>query len=378
MNKILLKISVIAALIIICPAVIAQVVVKTKPTPASPPAHAQSPRPAPVARPADPDTTIQTGEVKAKLDRGGRVIVSNRVGNISITGWDQDTIEATATGEESGSVPIQVSGEESRSRIYLSIPDMARRSAGREIRLDVKLPMYASVELLESARGDVEVTGIDGDVAINSGSGDVKVTKVGALKVSRRSGDIVIRDVKGDFTSRTLNGDVNAENIGGLVDVAATNGDITVRNANSDVRATTATGEVEVHCAKGRAEIRSASGSIMLVGIGGDTDAVTTSGEVTFRGILRENGRYNLKSISGEVEMYIQDSPPGFTATMLTYSGELETAFPLKVNSPLDGGPINRRITGVFGDGGTRLSLDSFSGSVRIVKGGANMLADCK
>jgi DUF4097 and DUF4098 domain-containing protein YvlB len=161
------------------------------------------------------------------------------------------------------------------------------------------------------------------------------------------------------------------------VDVSATNGDVQVRNAESDVRATSATGDIDVRCAKGRAEVSSASGSIVLIGIGGDAEASTASGDVAFKSAIRAGGNYRLRSISGEVEMTLQPDPPGFTATLITYSGEIDTAFPLKLDSGLPSGEKNRRVTGRYGDGQTKITLDSFSGTVRIVKGAAAALKDC-
>jgi hypothetical protein len=75
--------------------------------------------------------------------------------------------------------------------------------------------------------------------------------------------------------------------------------------------------------------------------------------------------------------MYVQPDPPGFTATLTTYSGELETDFPLKLDSPLQG-PINRKMVGRYGDGQAQITLDSFSGASRIVKGTAATARECK
>ena len=168
------------------------------------------------------------------------------------------------------------------------------------------------------------------------------------------------------------------DNVGGMVDVAATNGDLRVHNAGGDVRANSATGDIEVRCAKGRAEVSSASGGITLIGVGGDVDASTASADVIFRGMMKAGGSYRLKSLSGDVSMTIQPDVAGFTATLTTYSGEINTDFPLKVESPVQGGPINRRITGTYGNGQAKLALDSFSGAVRVVKGVAAALKDCK
>ncbi len=322
------------------------------------------------------DEQVKVEPVSVKLARGGKVAISSRSGQIIVSGWDRDVVQASATGENGPvQVETQTTGDPARPRLLLTI---SNRRYGRDAKLDIKVPRYADVETLEGYRGDIEVADVEGATLINAGNGDVRVMRVGSLKVSRRSGDVTVREVKGDLTARSYNGDVVVENVSGLVDVAATNGDLTVHNAGGDVRANSATGDVEVRCAKGRAEVSSASGSITLTGVGGDVDASTASADVTFRGAIRSGGSYRLKSLSGAVSMTIQPDVEGFTATLTTYSGEIETDFPLKVESPLQGGPINRRITGIFGSGKAKLALDSFSGTVKIAKGTAAALKECK
>lgn len=324
----------------------------------------------------DLDEQAQVEPVSVKLAKGGKVAISNRSGQVVVSGWDRDVVQASATGDN-GPVPVetQTSGDPSRPRLLLMV---SSRRAGREAKLDVKVPRYADVETLEGYRGDVEVADVEGSTLINAGNGDVRIMRVGSLKVSRRSGDISVREVKGDLTTRSFSGDVVVENVTGHVDVAATNGNLRVLNAGGDVRANSATGDIDIRCAKGRAEVSSASGSITLTGIGGDVDASTASADVIFKGPIRAGGSYRLKSLSGEVSMTIQPDVAGFTAMLTTYSGEINTDFPLKVESPVQGGPINRRVTGSFGNGQAKLALDSFSGTVRIAKGNSADLKQCK
>lgn len=352
--------------------------VEQTPKPPKPP-KTTKPDKAPAATPVPPaayDEQVRVEPVSVKLARGGKVAISSRSGQIVVSGWDRDVVQATATGD-SGPVPVetQITGDPSRPRLLLTI---SSRRYGRDARLEVKVPRYADLETLEGYRGDIEVADVDGATLINAGNGDVKILRVGSLKVSRRSGDVTVRDVKGDLTARSYNGDVVAENVAGLVDVAATSGDLTVHNADGDVRANSATGDIEIRCAKGRAEVSSASGSITLVGVGGDLEASTASGDVIFRGPIRVGGNYRLKSLSGGVSMTIQPDVAGFTATLTTYSGEIDTAFPLKVESPVPGGPLNRRITGTYGNGQAKLALDSFNGTVKIAKGTAAAMKECK
>jgi DUF4097 and DUF4098 domain-containing protein YvlB len=325
-----------------------------------------------------PGATSQTGQVSLKLERGGKVVVSNRNGMIRITGWDSDMVEARAEGEEGPeAVQVRVAGEGPRSRVALSVPAVGGRGHNREINLEIKLPRYADLESIESYRGDIEVTGLEGTVSVSTGHGSLTIKNVGSLKAVTRNGDVIVSGVKGDASLKSQNGDLTIDNITGAVDLAATNGNILVRSAGSSVQANSASGDIELRCVKSNANVNTASGSIMLVGVGGNIDANTASGDVLFKGTMRAGGNYRLKTISGQVEMAVQADPPGFTATLITYSGEIETDFPLTVNAPLTG-PINRRIVGVYKDGQTQLTLDSFSGTVSIVKAAAGSQPACK
>jgi len=351
----------------------------------APPARSQTPRPPRPARPevapgAASEARAQKVEqahvepISVKLVRGGKVAISNRSGRIMVSGWDRDIVQASATGEN-GATPLatETTGDPAHPRVLVTT---SPHRYGRDISIELKVPRYADVETLEGSRGEVEVADIDGSTLIGAGDGDVKIARVSSIKVTRRRGDITIREAKGDLTARSFNGYIVAENVRGSVDVAAANGDLRVSNAGGDVRANSATGEIEVRCAKGRAEVSSASGSITLIGVAGDAEGSTASGDVIFKGAIR-GGTYRLKSLSGDVSMTIQPDAPGFAATLTTYSGKIETDFPLKVDSPLQG-PINRRITGRYGNGEAKIALDSFNGEVKILKGTAADLKQCE
>jgi hypothetical protein len=352
------------------------------PSPPPAPKVQATPRPAPTPKVYEPNVqapNIQVGPVTMKVARGSKVAITSRSTRVTIVGVDGEELEATATSE-AGPEPVQtqISGDPAHPKIMVFVPANHPRRAGKEVRLSIKVPRYAEIESVESRDGDIDVRDIDASVVINSGSGQVIVNHVAALKVGSRSGDITIKDVKGDLLIRSTNGEAVVDTVGGRADVAATNGSLQVRNVAGDVRANSATGDVDIHCAKGRAEVSSASGSITLVGVAGDAEATTVSGEVVFKGMLRSNGRYSFKSVSGQVEMLVQADPPGFTATLVTYSGEIETDFRLKVDTPLQRGPINRRLVGRYGEGQTQVTLDSFSGGVRLAKGSSAQLKECK
>jgi hypothetical protein len=301
-----------------------------------------------------------------KLERGGRVSIVNNAGQITVRGWDRDTIEASAIDDDSTSLKVQITGDARRARVALS----PERRYGAEVILRVFVPRWAEIESVEIHRGDVDVSDIEGAVSVTSSNGDVMASRTGSLKVSSRNGSIIAREVRGSFVGRNFSGDVQIIGASGAVDISCFSGDIIARNIAGAVALNSTSGDIQIECAKDRVDVTAVSGTVTLAGIGGDVDANTTSGDVIFQGPIRPSGRYRLKSLSGEVSMSVQSDAPGFTATLATYSGEIETAFPLKLDSPLQG-PVNRRVIGRYGDGRAQISLDSFSGAARITKGAA-------
>src|SRR5262249_18309705 len=169
-----------------------------------------------------------------------------------------------------------------------------------------------------------------------------------------------------------------ADNIGGLVDAGVTSGDVSITHSSGDVKISTISADVKIQCAAGSVRVETASSSIHLAGISGKTEAKTTTGDVSFTGPIRPRGRDILKSTSGSVRMAIQPDVAGFTASLASYSGEMETEFPLKLEGQFGGSRgMNRKVIGRYGDGQATISLDSFSSTVTLTKYVAARLAKC-
>ena len=216
-----------------------------------------------------------------------------------------------------------------------------------------------------------------GPLEVQAGSGDISLNDIkGAAKVQTGSGDVTAKDIDGDFIAKLSSGDLELDRVTGLVNVSVTSGNAQVHHGGSDVRINSISGDISVQCVKGHVELNSASGSMNLFDIGDDADATTTSGDVKFASKIRTGGRYRLKSTSGQVHMTVPADSPGFTATLSSYSGEVETDFPLTVESPLQG-PVNRRIIGRYLDGQAQIQLDSFSTGVKLSKASAGAIKDC-
>lgn len=267
----------------------------------------------------------------------------------------------------------------------ITLAQDALRGVG-DIRLEVKLPRNAHVDLIDSrryasgttptgvplyltnTRNDVQVSNMETPVSIVS-SGEVKATKVSGLEARTRAGSVYARDIDGP------------------VNIVTVTGVIVVENADGDVRAVSISGTINVDCARGRAEASTTTGAITILGVGGDLDVTTTGGNVTFTGAIRDGGRYRLKSMTGLVRMLIQKEPGGFLATLSSYKGQILLDFDLSrelsANTATPDLPSTqeqpvRRITGRYGNGDARITLDSFSGNVQLARASSELWKKCR
>ncbi|MBI3653817.1 MAG: DUF4097 family beta strand repeat protein [Acidobacteria bacterium] len=330
--------------------------------------------------PPDHEEDAESVQAAMKLERGGKVSISNRFGVITVKGYDGDTVQAKAISMEGDTLDAKtplIKGDSQRMRVAME--GVAGRRHGRGADLQISVPRYAAIEIVDSQETDVEVGDLEGSVTIAQGSGDVNVHQVGALNVGGwQRGDVLAHDINGRCAINVFTGDITIDNVKGSVDVSSISGELRITNVGESVKANAVSGEVVIHCVKGRVDAKAVSGSIELVGVKGDVDSETVSGENLFKGTLREGGNYRLKSMSGEVAMHLPSDAPGFTVTMTTFSGELETAFPIKVESAVQQNEITRRLIGRYGNGQAKISLDSFSAGARLAQATAAELPVCK
>ncbi len=128
-----------------------------------------------------------------------------------------------------------------------------------------------------------------------------------------------------NFVGRTVNGDVDAESLGGNVAAHTVNGSIGVSSAGY-VEATTVNGSITA--SMGRADW---------------TDELAFS------------------TVNGSITLNLP-SDLGVKLTAKTVNGSIDTDFPLTVRGRFSG----RRLTGMIGDGGRELWLETVNGAIRL------------
>ena len=324
--------------------------------------------------------------------KGDSVAVYNLVGELRVEpGSASDVaVEVTRSGTDAAQLDVQsgpLRGYETLRVIYpsdvISLPDWGRgwnttlrvrddgtfgddgrwRRDGREVRitgraggrggLDASANLRVTVPAgrrvwLHWGVGKVFVTNVDGVIVVQAASADVSAERTrGTLKLDTGSGEISARDASGDVTLESGSGDITATNLhGGVIKLETGSGNITLTGAEATrLGIETGSGEITVTGAKGdHLAFETGSGSV---------DVALTA---AFQNLAIETG-------SGDVTLRV---PPtiGAEVDLDTGSGEFDLGgLTMQVRRLQED-----HISGTIGDGRGKLSIETGSGNVRLVK----------
>ena len=255
------------------------------------------------------------------FDKRGTVVLSVGTGEIMVTAWNRDQVRVRARSERSS-----IRMDATSARVSLDIS----RMRGGDTRFEVTVPIGTRVSA-RATSGDISVTGTKGSVDANTQNGDIMVEDVGE-RVDLRSmnGDIVARTIGGNIEVNTLSGEVMLTDVSGEVDATSVSGDLDLRNVVAKF-----------------------------------VRARSTSGDITYDGAVDPAGRYELGSHAGSVYLTIPQNT-GALLTVATYSGAIESDFPITLKPGEHGIGASKRFTFEIGKGDSRISAESFSGDITI------------
>ena len=178
-----------------------------------------------------------TSRSQYPLASGGRVQVENRNGAVSITGWDQNSVEIEAekhgrTEEELNQVKLAVQSSPEAILIRTVVPENAHGGSGMSLR--IKVPRQVILEHIASSNGAIAVTGVEGRAELATSNGPVHIEDFkGQLRATTSNGPIGVRRLEAAGSSR--------------LQLTTSNGPIEVALASSpvpEIRATTSNGPI--------------------------------------------------------------------------------------------------------------------------------------
>jgi len=311
---------------------------------------------------------------------GDHVAIYNLAGTVTLEGGSGDvTVDVERHGADAAQLRVErgeLRGRQTLRVIYpadrISAPDMSGSTelnvrddgtfgdgGGRRVRIGrgsglaaradllVRVPAGRTVEV-HLAVGEVTVSNVEGDLRLDTHAAPVSTNATrGSLEIDVGSGGVEVTDAEGDVSIDTGSGSVRASGIrGDALEIDTGSGSVTATDvAVEDLSIDTGSGSVEVSGAAATIGIDTGSGGVELTLTSNPDDVSidTGSGSVTVTAPA---------SYGAEVDLE-------------TSSGGIELDFPVTTNR------IERdHLQGVIGSGAGRLTVETGSGSIRIVNGG--------
>ena len=225
-------------------------------------------------------------------------------GNINVRGWDKGEVKARSDAAE----------------IELRRRDTPGQ-AGRVTKLDVFV-----IDRADLQRGKEKCQAFS-DLELN-------VPRTASVRVHTRDGNISIADVSMAFAG-TQNGDVSISKVSHAVEVASVGGIISVRDSTGRTSITSISGGIEAINISPSAsgdpfEAISVTGDLLLDRIShSQLNAKTVTGNVHMTGPLAQRGRYEFKTMSGDVRLTLPVDASFNLNAKIAQEGEIVSDFPL-------------------------------------------------
>ncbi|MCH7808293.1 MAG: DUF4097 family beta strand repeat protein [Planctomycetes bacterium] len=189
---------------------------------------------------------------------------------------------------------------------------------------------------------------------------DIRAPRSLDLTFETHNGAIEARGADGDVTTTTHNGSVTVTDVRGVVKATTHNGSVEVSGITGDVRLTTHNGGVEADSAGGAQFCKTHNGAIVSTYSGDAITLETHNGSV--KADVTKCGPVggSITTHNGSVKLFVGDA----TSTTLnceTHRGAINCEPPLA-----DRQASKRRLSGVLGEGGASLDVQTHNGSIHI------------
>lgn len=267
------------------------------------------------------------------VDPDARIDVEIVNGRIEVRGWEKNEVRVEARGAGADRLEVDASAGWVSIRVQHGFGMLPWHFGKTEVDLELRVPFGSRIEA-KTINGPIRARDVRGTVSFYSVNGKIEVEgSPREIDLETVSEDIEFRgESRGGGSSaiaKTISGSIELRGVSGEVDVSTISGSIEVRGSQFE-----------------RVQLGSVSGSIELVGslaAGARVRAKSHSGSVKLRLPADTSARFDAESFSGSID---NDFGP---------DGRQTSKF-----SP------GRRLNFETGDGDARVSVDTFSGSIRI------------
>jgi DUF4097 and DUF4098 domain-containing protein YvlB len=263
------------------------------------------------------DSTVPVG-------RGQRLEVNAFAGEVTVTVWNREAVRVQADAE--GSTGIEID----RNATTVSVRTSGRRGPPSDVALQITAPAWMP------------------------------------LYISGVNTEMTITGTRAGISAETVQGDVSATGGEGLVSLRSVQGSVSLTGAKGRLEVHSVNADVEVSASSGEVTAETVNGDVTLDAV--DATSVTATslnGDVAYNGPIKSNGRYALSTHNGDVTVTVAEGTSA-SVSVSTFNGEFTSAFPVTLTETRKG----KRFNFTIGGGSAQVTLESFQGTIELVRPG--------
>jgi DUF4097 and DUF4098 domain-containing protein YvlB len=288
-------------------------------------------------------TFTVSGHVRLELNNGS--------GNVEIRGSGDGAVHIRGTVTPGGSWNVFAGSQKSVQEVAAN-PPIEQHDSTIRVGNNASATRNVSIEYQIEVPKDTEV---DGNVA----SGGITVDNVkGPVKANSASGYVHVYRVALDAQISAASGSIDVRTIGGTLRVNSASGNIEINDVKGDVKATAASGSISIKHPGDRVDVSSASGSLEIIGATNDLKAHAISGALSVSGNPGANRLWELKSVSGPVEIRVPTNA-SFLLSAEAISGDIRTGIPVILEEQ-----NKHSLRAHVGDSSGRIEVRTVSGGI--------------
>lgn len=280
-----------------------------------------------------------------------RLELSNASGDVSITGSAENKVHVHGQVHSSG---MGFDSPQKRLDEMVTNPPIEQKGDTIRIGGDLRRIHNVTVSYVIEVPRDTEVT-----TTIASGSQTIRDLR-GPVKAEAASGSIRVQHIDRQVKLTTISGSIDADSIGDDVRASSASGSVSVSDIKGDVSISALSGTTQVIKPGGRVDADTASGSVEVQGATKDVKAHAASGRVDVQGNPSSNSYWDLKTVSGLVQLGVPSSA-NFHLSAEAVSGQIKTDVPIVIEEQ---GKHSLRAR--VGTGGGRVEVRTVSGEIRV------------
>jgi DUF4097 and DUF4098 domain-containing protein YvlB len=259
------------------------------------------------------------------VQKGQRLEVSTYAGEIAIKTWNRSAVRVVADPDSRATVEIEPSAA------LVSVRTERRRGGPVMVDLEITTPPWMALDL-SGVYTDVRVAGARGPISVE--------TVQGAVDVEGGDGLVSLQSVQGSVSLRGAKGSLEVHSVNEDVSVSASAGEVTAETVNGEV-------------------------TLSRV-VASSVTATSVNGDLVYDGPIRDGGRYTFSTHNGDITLSVAQGTNASVAVS-TFNGEFTSDFPVTLTETRKG----KRFSFRLGTGNAQVTLESFQGTIQLVRPGA-------